>query len=389
MKRLKRRATIAAGLLLAGAALFFSTGKSSRGVKESRGPDVDGEQATTARQRPAVSPSNDWAARTPELPPDVDVTIDAVEVDKQEVCKGEEAVVTIRAHSTNANGDDYLSYGVMGHPELVGSRFTLRPEESLGYKWMRVFVRGKRGTSAIADVPPVRVKDCETPHRLTIDLRRRPQMPDRAFLTARLASASGEGFQPVDYRWDFADGSTATTSIPEVEHSYEGRLQNRAYSYFFVTVTARNAGGRELQGSRSLRFVNLGFSPAGRERTVTIFSGVDEGARGGEKIWLYHGHPVAVRIDKVVVTDTVTDASGKQTVTASNSHDPASLLGFAELPPGKSLVTRDLTQLRPAEPAVARTVEVSGHAGGGDAASGSFILLAPKAALAQAPEEQP
>jgi hypothetical protein len=388
MTRNRRRTWVAALsiVMVAGAACVFLT---------SGPPEADTTTAAATEPDEALTTAYRAAARTPQAaniaPPaveeaaDVGVEIEGIDLDKQEACKGVEITVNVRARSPERDGGRFLSYGVLGRPDVVGPRFTLRLEESLAVDWMRVFVRGQRG-AAIKAVPPVVVRDCETPDVLTIDVQRRTEMMDRAWLTARLAergaAAEANPLRPVEYRWTFADGTTQTTTTPEVEHSFENRRQNASYAYFFVTVEARDAGGRTARGSRSLRFVNLGFHPLVHDRQVVLFSAIDPAAAGGEKVWLYHGHDEAVRIDRVVVNDVVRGPNGGDLTVGTDGRDATSLLGFAEIPPGKSLAASDLAALRPTDRAKQRVVELTGHTASGLTARGAFNLLASDVALA-------
>ncbi len=383
--------TAFAFLLLAGVAcVFLLAFRSPKVATTAAAADLDDHpplaNGEPARQR--------WRANgvvtAAEATPDVGVEIDAIDVDKQQACKGEEITVSVRARATERDGGRFLSYGVMGHPDSVGPRFTLRLEESLAVDWMRVFVRGRRG-AAVKAVPPVVVKDCETPDVVTIDVQRKPEMMDRAWLTARLAqrgaTAEASPLRPVEYRWTFDDGTTQTTQTPDVEHNFENRRQNVAHAYYFVSVEARDTNGRTARGSRSLRFVNLGFRPLIHDKQVVVFSAIDPRAAGGEKVWLYHGHDEAVRIDRIIVNDIIRGANGGDVTVATNGHDAMTLLGFAEIPPGKSIATRDLAALRPAEAGKQRVVEITGHTASGHTARGAFNLLAPDVVLAATAEE--
>jgi len=309
-----------------------------------------------------------------------------VAVDKREVCRGEEAIVSIRARATDGAAE-YLNFGVMGHPDMAGPRFPLHLTKSLEDGEMRVFARGKAGEVTLAAIPSIQVKDCDTPLAVTIGYQRKAAMMDRAWLTASVAlggnAPNDAPFEPVAYVWDFGDGKKETTTSADVEHSYEGRLQSTSYSYFFVTVSARDAAGREARGSRSLRFVNLGFGALERDHQVMLFTGVHESATGDERIWLYHGHSRSVRLDRVIVKDVVRDAAGHESVSAMQTHSAQSLLGFSDVPAGESRVLRDLKGLRPSDPNTERVVEVSGTTENGTTVRGAFNLLPPKTALAE------
>ncbi len=340
---------------------------------------VQVEQTRSSSRRVPRAP-----VAVPRDPPPVDnIVIERVEVSKQEVCRGEDVVVTVQAVSKDKQ-EQYLNYGALGDPNIHGPRFSLKPRESIGYGWLRVVVQGKYGTSVLANVPPVLVKDCDAPVSASIDLQRHAAAFDRATLTARVTTPPGaQPFQPVAYEWDFGDGTSLKSEQPVVEHSYEGRAHTSAYSYFFVTVKARDAGGRVAESSRSLRFVNLGFLALANERKVRVFSGVASGGgTQGEKIRLYHGAPYAVRLERVIVKEAAVDASGAATETVLREYGALELLGFAELPPGQSLETRDLSHLRPTTAGATRILELTGRGPGGSTVTGAFSLLPPQRELA-------
>ena len=191
---------------------------------------------------------------------------------------------------------------------------------------------------------------------------------------------------PTSYHWDFGDDTRSSTPGAEAEHNYEGRDQSTAQSTFVVTVTARDAAGNEVTGSRSVDLPNVGFLPLVTENRVAISVGVREAnaATGAhEQIWLYHGYPAAVRIDRVRVRETVLDASDQpERETMARDYAPDGLLGFSELPRGQSVTARDLTALQPSAETAVRYVEVIGHAVDGRPARGTFTLLPPKAPIA-------
>ena len=57
----------------------------------------------------------------------------------------------------------------------------------------------------------------------------------------------------------------------------------------------------------------------------------------------------------------------------SVEYSPQSVLGVSEISPGKSIATRDLSELRPSEPNRVRKLELVGHAGSVEA-RGTIVL---------------
>jgi hypothetical protein len=364
-------------------------------LPEGRAPERqaadEARAASSSRNTPdtAASPRRD-AQRIPSRPapadPRADAFIDAVEVDKTEVCRGEEVTVTMRVR-TALGADRHLRCGAVERPELRGCKFTLHPEASMEEGALRVFARAQNQVTATADVPAILVKDCSVAHRLSVDVKRSLSAPDRVVLSAKIASSEGMAFEPVSFTSDFGDGRTETSHAPQVEHSYENRPQNTRRSYFMVNVKARSARGDELGGSRTIEFVNLGFAALERERRVVIFSSVKDDGQGGERIWLYHGAPFPVQIERVIVkTDSAAKLSDPRLAT---EYDARALLGFTELRPGESRELPSLARHAPAAPDKTHIVELKGRAAGGHSASGAFTLVyrsAPAVALS-APNE--
>lgn len=342
--------------------------------------DAPVKRATSGADERVASP---LSPRTPLVMPEPPspaghAVIERIEVSRTEVCRGEEVVVTVTARSRD-DGESYLGFEVLNRPELVGPRFSLNPVQSLARGELKVIARGKHGDVAVGDVPAVRVADCDAPATLALELRRSADAMDRAWLTAHVverAKSDGEaGFEAASYEWDFGDGKKTTTSEPSVRHSYESRSHETAYSYFPVRVTAKDARGASVTGSRTLRFVNLGFAGLKFKDEVAIFSGFERKPSGREEIWLYHGGPEEVELTAVTVKDVSTDAEGREHTT-SRSYEPLALLGVARLPPGESVVLSDLTELEPEATRSVRSVEVRGRTRRGHDANGAFTLVA-------------
>jgi hypothetical protein len=382
-RRMRIDKRLAAGVLAVLAlVLVLALRPSKRNVDTARAaPEEASDRAAWA---PPEVPARSFERPTPERLPIDNLRIDEVTVDHDEVCKGDEITVTVKARSLDGE-DAFLSYGVKGKPRLFGPRFSLRLDEPIGERRMNVFVRGKMGGAVEASVPPVRIKDCPAKARATIEERREGTMLDRIWLTAGVSSADGDPFQAVAYEWDFGDGTVQKTRDATVEHSYEARIHKDLESYFFVKLKAVDAAGRTVAATRSVRFVNFGFIPL-RRRHVRLFSGFrpapTAAAPDAEERWLYHGAPYTVAITRVTVKDVPDgpEGRGKPAVT-SHEYGAAELLGVTEVPPGKSVAIKDLGHLRPPL-GIRRVVEITGAPRGAQTADGSFSLVPPPSAVA-------
>lgn len=300
--------------------------------------------------------------------------IERIDVDKTEVCAGEENFATVRAFDASG-ASDRLIVRLSGSREM-GFRLPFRIEKSDANRKRHVFVTGGGGPPAIAAIPDVKLKDCEVAEQVSIGVRLEPRSPHVLTLSADVSSHAADAaakFEPVSYEWDFGDGSKQTTDRAEVEHSYEGRPEKQRFSYFLLRVTAKDRRGREVTGSRAYGFTNFGFGAFVDEHRILVHAGGGSmpGARAAdERIRLYHGYEGVVRLERVRSVEL--DATGDREI-SSNEFTPQALLGISELRPGASTTTRDLSALRPTEPGRVRKLEVYGRAGSTEA-HGTIVL---------------
>jgi hypothetical protein len=347
------------------------------------------------RQGEAAAPAFEEEGKHAEVEPDQPL-IDQLTVDKTEVCRGEENFLNVKARTSNGT-DGFLAVHFQDpttHRVMSGTRIPFRLEAP-PERAMEVLVEGRGGAAKVGLVPHVEVKDCAVPRQIHVDVTRTAASPERVILAARVVErppeketglAPSRPLEPTSFEWDFGDGTALTTNAPETEHSYEGRDQSVAQSYFVVTVKARDGVGNDISGSKALWFPNLGFLPLVRQNRVVVSVGVreaDPAAGTPEQIWLYHGYSASVHIDRVTMHETVLDAPEQpERETMRREYRPEELLGFDELPPRQTRTTRDLTALQPSGDTAVRYVEVVGHTTDGRTASGTFTLLPPKQPLA-------
>jgi hypothetical protein len=315
--------------------------------------------------------------------------IEDAEVEKPEVCRGEENFVNVKAHTRNGT-DAFLAMSLFdpqtGRIVRGGGRIPFRldaPSDSD----IKVVVEGRHTAETIV-LPAVRVKDCVVAHQVNVGYRRSVAAPDRVRLIAELAEhppeSAGQPFQPLvpaSYEWDFGDGEKETTTDPAIEHSYEGRDQGVAESSFVATVTVKDRSGQQAQGTRLLSFPNIGFVPLVFQNQVALSIGVanadpDQGTH--ERIWLYHGYSKVVHLERAKLREVVL-ATGDhaESETFHRDYAPEALLGFSQLDPKQSRTTRDLTELQPTTAGVVRYVELHGRTDDGKEVVGSFSLLPP------------
>jgi hypothetical protein len=95
------------------------------------------------------------------------------------------------------------------------------------------------------------VADCDAPGRLAVDAQVTGAANEVFHLTV-----DPRGLDVVGYDWDFGDGTREQGSRATVTHSYATRPQDRRYSYFLVTVTARDRRGVSVSRSTTLELAN-------------------------------------------------------------------------------------------------------------------------------------
>ncbi|GAA4825718.1 PKD domain-containing protein [Algivirga pacifica] len=70
--------------------------------------------------------------------------------------------------------------------------------------------------------------------------------------TADITTQSGFPLSAVVYEWNFGDGNTVTTEVPQVSHTYANSQQE-----YLATVTVNSYGCRQVSGSSSVAFANI------------------------------------------------------------------------------------------------------------------------------------
>ncbi len=236
---------------------------------------VPDERPTPAPPLP-VEPPPTVVDRTPApVPPPV---IDAVTVEKQEVCSGEENLISVRAHSPDGN-DTYLHTTIgTGTGMRVPVRVWLEPDGT--YEPPVVTVFGKDNVATSAPVPRYKVKPCEPERLVEVFSRRLPNADEDYEFLARVVevpkrdAAPRPPFSPVKYVWTFDDQHTVTTTTPVVSHTMSGvGTQPWAmYLQHLVRVDVFDAKGKQLTGRSSLQVLNTSFENFDKKGVVTLLA---------------------------------------------------------------------------------------------------------------------
>ena len=336
----KRKRALAAGVLAFAVLLLIASWFSRR----ERSPEgARGEAAlqpalalrTSALVAEPVPPAPPSPARAVALP-----VVDEVRVEKDEVCEGEENLVTIRAHTTDGN-DDELHYTVAGEPgsqvpvrAYVGRDGTAPPQFAVAFSRANVAVR--------VGLPRWRVKNCRPERILMISARVLPNSIAEREFTAIVQSLDGSGFVPVGFEWSFGDGTPIQAGGGVAVHDYARLPQRTAFTDVLVTAKAYDAAGRTVAGRLALQLRNVAFFGR-RAGLVTIFAepsprfpvmGRDGVVRQGFRVW--HAEDTSVQIVGATRAKMMWPPSAGAPPPAPQpvAADPAVLFRHASIAPG-------------------------------------------------------
>ena len=396
---LDRRTLRAAMGLMAGAVMGLTVGailawlplQRDRGyfpdlASEISSPERRHDSPPPRKQSPVPAKPSEANPDDPNLP-----IVDEVAVEKTEVCRGEDNVLTVKAHTQNGT-DAFLSTEfvdpVTGRLVLGGSRIPFRLDRPVD-RPLVVTIQGNMAAKTV-ELPAVHVKECVAPRDLIVHVKHgKAAAFDRVRLTAELVEQPPRGsarqafvpMSPVSYEWDFGDGGKQVTANGHIDHGYEGREKNVRQSSFVIAVTAKDRHGQSVQGSTVVAFPNRAFAALTLKQRIVISLRIKEAdptTGAHEQIWLYHGHDHTVQIDGVDLIEKIRDDKGDIRETLRRTYRPQKFLGLSELPPRESSPIRDLTELEPTTPNAVRYVELHGRSTDGKDAAGGFTLLPPK-----------
>jgi hypothetical protein len=272
--------------------------------------------------------------------------IDEIILEKQEVCEGEENLVTVRAHMPDGT-DQWLHYtlGPENGPSVALRRFR---DDSGEIQPVSIMVFGKNNVVTTVQVPKYTVKDCTVPRAAYIDYRAMANTISEFELYARIVDVGAKSdpnaqpFIPAKWEWEFGDGETATTTTPLVVHNYDGRSQDTYVTDYLIKVTISDAGGNKIVGRRALELHNPAFENLEYNKVVVLFTEMtprfpqlDDHGVVTQTARVWHYRPDSVLITNIKVMRYQNGAQDS-TIETGNVEQ---ILGTSRIPPGRGIET--------------------------------------------------
>jgi len=375
----------------------------------SKSDDVPVGVGRTEHAAPAATPGGAGPATQEDIPRAVEPAslgrpsapvIDAVVVEKPELCAGEETLVTVRAHTPD-DSDAELHYLIgPGTGQSVPVRAWV--DEQGWPSEFQVTVFGKNNAATSVAVPALRIKPCHVGTFVVLSHRSLPNRWSTFEFRATLRDGAQGGATPGAapstappaapqratapvrarrYLWSFGDGTRGETRGPEVSHSYEGRPQEALYSQFLVRVEVETDDGRSLVARDALQLPNPAYESWARKGIVSLvvtldppFPVLSPSGRVEQGVRLRHYRPEPVTIESAEAVRYYARGVGES---PGQPVDVASLLGTDRIPAGSDLELH--VSLDPeAEPdLLLLTYYLKGRSAEGRPVIGSFSVMRP------------
>lgn len=360
--------------------LFRPATKASFKVAQVEAPAV-----SVAPRRPPPSPAPAAKAAPPE--DEGSPIVESVTVEKKEVCRGEENLVTVKASVRDGHPENLriMMPGLgVGGPQMP-FRLDATPEPGAD---LEIVVYGASEIPTRVPLPRVVVKDCEVERAAMVQIQLMPNSTARFELTAGLSmprpgAMEEKPFVPQRYEWDFGDESTDVTRVPRTEHDYADREQKSRFSSFLISVRIIAEDGRSIMARRSFELANRAFDTLAIKKIVSIqaelnprIPKLEQNGSVRQNVRLHHAYPLPITIDEVRIVDFIASANG-QLQERERIVSPDQVLGFSILDPGAG---REVTQVLDSnldKDVSFRNVEMRGYSDDGLPAQGLFSVMRP------------
>jgi hypothetical protein len=259
-----------------------------------RHPDDDGpevaQNAATAQRSPdrTTKPGHANVARPALGMPamrNADL-IASVEVDNPRPCSGESFLVSIRGKPENAASSlpiSELNYNIGGS---FGDAIALSANTPGTQQYTVVASNGVDALQHRAfkvEVLPLEALECRDKAIVTLALEHSKRDPNEVF--AHVSSHTGLQ-EPLQFDWDFGDGSHAQSALPSTSHSYALRAQNRSLSSYLVAVHVTDARRRSAKGRATIHLLNNHYRARmfGARLVQAVYSPFVERAADGYRV---------------------------------------------------------------------------------------------------------
>src|ERR1700682_2376439 len=263
MRARQKALLIAAVALIVAVPLLLRDGEETdEPLKSAAILDMPRSPASPAVSAPAL-PTAPAAARTAAPP-----VFESVQVEKDEVCEGEENLVSVRAHTTDGN-DAYLHYTVAGEAGAqVPVRSYIGRDGKAPLQYAVAF--SKDNVATRIELPSYTVKNCRPARMLVVTMRMLPNSVAEREFTATVQALDGVPFTPSWYEWEFGDGSFEATADPVATHDYSGLAQKTAFTDLLVRVKALDGGGQSVEGRVALHIRHVAFDTRRRGMATLV-----------------------------------------------------------------------------------------------------------------------
>ena len=303
---------------IAGAALLaLVVSLATYAVLRQRTPELPSVESPSEAKAPRsavretiATPAPARSAKTPAAP-----IIDSITIEKDEVCEGEENLVTVKAHTPD-DTDAFLHVRIGA---ASGAAIPLRSylDDRGRPSTRQVSVFGKNNVATMGEVPAFRVRPCPAALGVVIEHRLRPNTTAEFDFDARIVSRgaeaadrdAGASFRPRSFTWSFGDGTHQSGHEPHATHSFADRSQETLYSPFLIALEVLGADGRILKGRVSIELLNPAFEAFAYKGIVVLTTELDprfpvlsESGIVDQGVRLSHTRSDAVGITKITTT---------------------------------------------------------------------------------------
>jgi hypothetical protein len=207
------------------------------------------------------------AAPGPETP---EVVIDSIDVEKPELCAGDENLITVHAHAVRPEDAPELQIQIDG---IRGTSVALRPTRYTDVDGspprVIAFVHPDKPVEMV--IPEFRIKTCSPDRIVEVRHRLLPNASDSFEFWAQVIEVSGgPPLHARRYRWKFGDGTSSVSTTPIVEKSFHERAQDTLLSELLVECTVEGDDGVEVSGRDNISLLNSAYEALHRKQVVIL-----------------------------------------------------------------------------------------------------------------------